>query len=120
MLWFKAWRESRTRFLLSALLLVGVSAFAVLYYVHYYREELARGGEPLSYARYIWLLIFKGGNSLRELFVILVLLLGMGGLLRERAHGSAGFTLALPIRRWQLIFSRGAVGVLETVALSFM
>jgi ABC-2 type transport system permease protein len=120
MLWYKAWRESRTRFLLSGLLLTGVCAFAVLYYIPYCRQEQLLGHEPLNYAQYIWLVIFRGGNSLRELFVFLVLLLGVGGLLRERAHGSVGFTLALPVRRWRLILARGTVGVIEVTALSFV
>jgi ABC-2 type transport system permease protein len=64
--------------------------------------------------------IFKGGNSVREMFVLIVLFLGMGGLLRERAHGTAAFSLALPISRWRFVVARGLVGILEVSALSFV
>jgi ABC-2 type transport system permease protein len=52
--------------------------------------------------------------------VILALMLGMGGLERERAHGTAAFTLALPIGRWRCGVARGLAGVIETVVLAFL
>jgi hypothetical protein len=46
--------------------------------------------------------------------------LGFGGLQRERAHGSASFTLALPVSRLALIAARAAVGLLEILALALL
>lgn len=120
MLFYKFWYESRIRFLLSAVFLISVCGFVVQYYGQYCRQVRLDGEEPLEYATYIWTVIFRSGNSLREVFCILAMLLGLGGLLRERAQGTAGFTLALPIQRWQLTFARGAVGFLEVTALSFV
>jgi ABC-2 type transport system permease protein len=94
MLWYKGWRESRTRFLLSAVTIAGL---CVLFVLIQSDSRASIDSEPLTYVGYIWRTIYKG--YLRELFILLVLLLGAGGLLRERAYGTAGYTLALPISR---------------------
>src|SRR5262249_35519736 len=75
-------------------------------------------GEPLTYVAYIWRIMYKG--YLRELFVLLVLLLGVGGLLRERAYGTVGYTLTLPISRWRIVVARAVAGSLEVVVLSLL
>lgn len=119
MLFYKAWRESWIRFLLGLLFLCGVSAAAVLYFGVSHRQVREGDAQPLEYGRYIWGIIFKGGNSLREAFMLITLFLGMGGLLRERAHGSAAFSLALPVPRWRFVAARGLVGLSEVGVLSF-
>lgn len=119
MLWYKAWRESRIRFYLGALFLAGFSCIAVLYYGRYSSQLRWTGDEPPSYYEYLWRTVYAGGNSLREIFCILVLFLGAGGLHRERAS-SVGFTLSLPVSRWQLILVRSGVGLLEVAALAFI
>ena len=115
MLWYKAWRESRTRLLLSAVTLAVVCGG-----VTFFHTEAAAGiaGRPVTYMEYVWRVIYKG--YLREIFLLLALLLGAGGLLRERDHGSAGFTLALPVSRGRLVAWRAAAGILEITALSFI
>ena len=114
MLWYKAWRESQTRFLLSALTMAGLCVVFVLFH----GERNGISDRPLTYMEYIWRIVYKG--YLRELFVLLALLLGVGGLLRERDWGTAGFTLALPVSRLHLVSVRAAVGLLEVAALSFV
>jgi len=114
MLWYKAWRESQTRFLLSAVTIAGLCAGFVVFH----SEGAGIVDRPLTYMEYIWRIVYKG--YLRELFVMLALLLGMGGLLRERDHGTAGFTLALPASRLHLVAVRAAIGFLEVAALSFV
>lgn len=115
MLLYKAWFESRRRFLLSVAAMAGLSAVFVLFN-HVARPAFS--DHDISYAEYIWKAVFKG--QLREVYVILVLLLGMGGLDREREYGTAGFTLAIPVSRWRLIAARGVAGVVETIVLSFL
>ena len=73
---------------------------------------------PPSYIEYIWELAYKG--YLRELFVLLALLLGVGGLLRERDFGSATFTLSLPVSRLRLVSVRAVLGLVQVVALSLL
>ena len=114
MLWHKAWLESRARFLLSAIAIASLSTFIVLY--HTDARSIYDG--PLSYTAYIWRITYK--SYLRELFVLLAVLLGLGGILRERARGTASFTLALPVSRWRLLTVRAAVGILQVATLSFL
>ncbi|HEX4808532.1 MAG TPA: hypothetical protein VH325_06365 [Bryobacteraceae bacterium] len=114
MLWYKAWRESRDRFLLSA---VTIAALCVGFVV-FHRQGAEISDRPLTYLEYIWRIVYKG--YLRELFVLLALLLGIGGLLRERDHGTAGFTLALPVSRPHLVLVRAATGLLEIAVLSLL
>lgn len=114
MLWYKAWRESQARFLLSALTIGGVCVAFVLFH----HERNAIFDRPVTYVEYVWRVVYKG--YLRELFTLLALLLGVGGLLRERDYGTAGFTLALPVSRLRLVAVRAAVGLFEIAALSLL
>jgi ABC-2 type transport system permease protein len=113
MLWYKAWRETRVRFLLSALALTLICASFV-----FFHRDVSSGmpGEPLSYPVYIWRITYKG--YLRELFMILTILLGLGGLARERDQRTVGFTLALPVSRWRLAATRAVVGLAELFLLA--
>ena len=114
MLWYKAWLESRTRFLLAALAIAGSCACSVLLH----RDGLQLFDRPPTYVEYIWELVYKG--YLRELFLLLTLLLGVGGLLRERDFGTASFTLGLPVTRLRVVSVRAALGLAEVVALSLL
>ena len=114
MLWYKAWRESQARFLLSA----GAIAGLCLLFIVFHREGASVADHSHTYGEYIWRIVYKG--YLRELFVLLALLLGVGGLLRERDYGTAPFTLALPVSRWRLLSVRAAVGLLEVTILSLL
>ncbi len=96
MLWQKAWIESRGRFLL------GVVAIATACAYGWYRHRF----------------LYQG--AARTVFIACCFLLGMGGLLRERAVGTAPFTLALPVSRFRLVAARAAVGWLELAALAFV
>src|SRR5580692_9859553 len=49
-----------------------------------------------------------------------VILLGLGGLARERAIGSSSLTLTLPVSRTYLVGVRIAVGVLQAIALAIV
>src|ERR1700730_6442311 len=113
MLLYKSWRESRVRFLLSAVALAVICASFVFFRVD---ASSGIGDEPLSYPVYIWRNTYKG--YLRELFMILTILLGLGGLARERDHRTVGFTLALPVSRWRLLATRTFVGLAQVVLLA--
>ena len=112
MLYFKAWRESHVRFLLSALTL----AVLCLAFVYYQRPARSGDFQKLTYDAYIWKAIYKG--YVRDLYVLLVLFLGVGGLLRERDYGTAGFTLALPVSRKHHLMARALIGLIEVGALA--
>jgi ABC-type transport system involved in multi-copper enzyme maturation permease subunit len=115
MLWHKAWRESQARFLLSA---VAISGLCIGFVVFHQEGAAGISDQPLTYVEYIWGTVYKG--FVRELFVVFSLLLGIGGLLRERDRGTVGFTLALPVSRLRLVSIRAAVGLSEIAGLSLL
>ena len=113
MLWYKAWRESRTRFVLSATALT-LMCVAIVFF-----EKENRGpSEGVSFVEYVW--VFTYTTYAKDLFLVAALLLGFGGLLRERTAGTAGFTLALPVLRSQLVAIRAVVGLLQMATLALV
>jgi ABC-type transport system involved in multi-copper enzyme maturation permease subunit len=115
MLWYKAWRESQNRFLTAAVVLIGICA-AVVLFQEMFKTQLHAKSAPLNtYFGYIYQRIY--GGFARGIFLLLALVLGLGGLQRERAHGSISFTLALPVSRLRLMIVRAAVGVLQILVL---
>jgi len=112
-LWWKAWRESRGRFLSAAIVLAVFCASSV----SRARLDFPPRLEPhLPYTTFIWRGIYNGPNVI--VFVIVSVALGLGGLMRERAVGTAPFTLSLPVSRLALFGSRAGVGMLQVIALA--
>jgi ABC-2 type transport system permease protein len=112
-LWWKAWRESRGRFLSAAFVLVLFCWSSV----SSARLDFPPRFQPhLPYTTFIWRGIYHGPNVI--VFVIVSVALGLGGLMRERAVGTAPFTLALPVSRGALVRSRAGVGALQVMALA--
>jgi hypothetical protein len=110
----KAWRESRVRFGIMVVALAWICAAIVILQ----RTIGARGDESMSYAEFIWKAVYRG--AVRDLFTLLVMMLGLGGLLQEQARGTAGFTLALPVSRNRLVATRALVGFGEVAFQSFV
>ena len=115
----KAWLESKARFTASAIVLVilGVSTVLRAPATIAGWERIHRG-EQMSYPLYIWLSLPHG--FLQFLWVIAAVILGLGGLLREDALGSSGFSLSLPLSRRRHVLTRAAVGAAEAIALGFI
>jgi hypothetical protein len=108
MLWYKAWLETRSRFLIA---LVGCTVLCV---------QLVRItpqiGEPNE-----GLVMLHGFNAaLVFIWIMGVTLLMMGGLLREKALGSCSFTLSLPVSRFRLTSVRLGMGILQAIALAIV
>lgn len=114
MLWYKMWRESRIRFAISAAALLWMCVAVVLLQ----QQVRAHADEPLSYAKYIWNAVYKA-NAL-DLYILLVIVLGLGGVPQERAQGTAGFTLSLPVGRWRLTGARAAMGLMQVAVLALL
>ncbi|MGZ5199833.1 MAG: hypothetical protein ACXWC4_08690 [Telluria sp.] len=114
---FKAWRESRERFLISVALLATICVVGV-----FCRDSLMKvfvpderfRGDP--YVGYIYRLVYAG--TARGLFVIMAVVLALGGLQREHLHRTAGFTLALPVSRARLLSIRALLGLVQVAILS--
>lgn len=119
-MWLKAWRESRARFVAIALTLAALCSFAVLLepYIQHHQVPIALRLRDASYTEYIYNLIYSG--STKGIYALLVILLGLGGLQRERANRTAGFTLALPVSRLRVVGTQIAVGTIELAALALI
>jgi ABC-2 type transport system permease protein len=115
----KAWLESKARFTASAIVLtiLGLSTVVRAPATIAGWERIHRG-EQMSYPLYIWLSLPHG--FLQFLWVIAAVILGLGGLLREDALGSSGFSLSLPVSRRRHVLTRAAVGTAEAIALGFI
>ncbi|MGO4209939.1 hypothetical protein AB4Y89_08445 [Terriglobus sp. 2YAB30_2] len=104
MLWYKSLREIRT------VTLVGSAAMAAacVLIVFYQQAMRASTDAPMTYIAYIWKSVY---NSIgRDIFLILSVILGSGGLLQERGHGTSGFTLSLPVSRRHVVITRAVMG----------
>ena len=118
MLWYKAWRESRVRFLLILLFVVVYCASGVLTEQQDRLRPSSLFITPMSYDVYIYL-TYVGRYAL-YFFVFSLPLLSAGGLLRENARGTAALSLSLPVSRRRLTGARAAVGLLQMAVLAFL
>jgi ABC-2 type transport system permease protein len=118
MFWYKAWRESRSRFLISAFVVIALCTVIVLFEDTLRAALRAKAGPPVAYVAYIYRLIYSG--PVRGLFTIFALILGLGGLHREVAQKSIGFTLSLPVSRLKLVVVRAGIGLLQIVVLALL
>lgn len=110
MLALKAWRETRARFLLSGGALAWFcGAFVVL-------RPAIQYGARRPFEQFVVDAIYTG--AVRNIFVLFVIALGLGGLTQEMSRGSSCFTLALPVTRTRIVMVRAAVGLLAVFALA--
>src|ERR1700722_15721169 len=118
MLWYKAWLETRGRFLAC---LITLTLFCFIF-VHHAQEIAFRGDGPLrpgGLADY-YRLLFVNQQFLVIMWVVSAVLLGMGGLVREKALGISTFTLSLPVSRTRLFGVRVTLGIFQAAALAIL
>lgn len=134
MLWYKSWMETRWRFLIGLLLLIGSAAITVCTYPQVLKLlPLATSLEPsgglarrvaeaMELARdfrgYLWSQWF--GKNMPQLWSLFAVLLGTGGLLSAASGGGALFALSLPVSRNRLLGVRVATGVGELGVLALV
>jgi hypothetical protein len=115
MLWFRAWLETRSRIVFTLVWLsffVGVLAMAG-----------TGGGAPgntpvgrlLAMMAFPWIFVpvWLAGSGVRTQPVF-------GRNATRGGHGSTHFTLSLPVTRARLLMVRGALGLLETAAVTLV
>jgi ABC-2 type transport system permease protein len=110
-LWYKSWLETKPRFLTSLATLTLFSAIFV-----YHAQGLIRPEFTLDLNR----LLFVNQQFLVIMWILSVVLLGMGGIIREKAIGTSSLTLALPVGRMRLLISRIGIGLLEAIVLGLL
>jgi len=110
-LWYKSWLETKPRFLTS---LATLTLFCAVFVYH--AQGLIRPEWTLDLNR----LLCVNQHFLVIMWVLSVVLLGMGGIIREKAIGTSSLTLALPVGRMRLLISRIGVGLLEAIALGLV
>jgi ABC-2 type transport system permease protein len=107
-LWFKAWLETRARFLTC---LATLTVFSGVFVHH--AQALIRPEWKSDFNR----LLFVNQQFLVIMWILSVVLLGMGGIVRERAVGTSPLTLSLPVSRAHLLCVRIGLGVLQAIVL---
>jgi ABC-2 type transport system permease protein len=132
MLWYKAWLETRWRFLIGLALLLCSAAATVLTYPAIVKlippaattnasgvvEERIREAIELSrtYRGYMWSHWF--GQNLKQWATLFAILLGTAGVLSPSA--GALFTLSLPVTRKRLLGVRAATALAELFVIVFV
>lgn len=128
-LYAKAWLETRSRFFTALVATLAVCAFWTLGHswieAQWQRDLIEHPDRNYApwflramkdYPFYLWHFVYA--EMFQKIWVILAVLLGIGGLSREAAHGSAGFTLSLPVSRLRIFATRASVAVAELFAMA--
>jgi ABC-2 type transport system permease protein len=131
MLWYKAWLETRLRFVIAAILICGCSTFFVLgnpFILNTWREWQQLHPQEheqawilratVDYPYFVWHFVFR--ILLQQLWVLCAVLIGLGGLSLESAQGTAGFTLSFPTSRRRLVGVNTGIGLLEMAILGLI
>jgi ABC-type transport system involved in multi-copper enzyme maturation permease subunit len=139
MLWHKAWRETRWRFISALVILTLLAASSVFSYfansqllsqlpadVVPAAAESSGLGKAIreaielqkEFRGFIWYRTFR--DNLTNMGVFFAILLGCGGLLSETSKGSALYTLSLPVTRKQLLGARAGTGLLQCLAIAMV
>jgi ABC-2 type transport system permease protein len=112
MLWYKAWLETRVRFLISFFGMTGLCSYFV-----FHLDRLALSDTKLDY----YYAVLHGGHGLLAgMWILAVTLLTMDGLSREKAVGTSSFTLALPATRTHLMGVRISVALFQAMVLAIV
>ena len=110
MLWYKAWLETRVRFVICLLAITALGIYAASY-------DIQRADSRTTIDFYYSVVHFAHG-LIGGLWIAAVSFLTAGGLLREKGVGAASFTLALPYSRRRLMARpRMAARWMEAVVL---
>jgi hypothetical protein len=129
MLLYKAWIESRMRFVAGMAACVIVCAYYASshgWLVTMWSQELVKDPKALEhypwmplgiheYGWYVWHYLFD--NYLQQVWALFAALFAFGGLAREKKSGTSLFSLGLPVSRRQWLLSRLLVATAESALL---
>ncbi len=127
-LFYKAWLETRVRFLAGLVAVAIVCVYQIQQHAGFVRgatqdfqtHNVSRSiwavlGVP-EYGWYLWDYLYV--YFLQQVWALFAVLLAFDGLIREKASGTVSFSLGLPVSRKRWLFTRLAVVLLESAALS--
>ena len=134
MLWYKAWLETRWRFLIGLAILILSVIGTVLAYPRVEKllplvpaiDTSSLVGQRLkaiadlsgTYGGYIWAQWLR--QNMVQMLSLFAALIGTGGLLSQASGGGGLFTLSLPVSRDRLLGVRAATGLTELLVLAFL
>ena len=128
MLLYKAWLETRVRFVAGLAAVAIVCVFNIHehdWYVHMWTEDMQNpkgyhmSWMPLGIHNYNWYLWhYLYNNYLQQVWALFAILFAFGGLIRERSSGTVLFSLGLPVSRRRWLWTRLSMALLESLALS--
>ena len=128
MLLYKAWLESRLRFLVGLAAVIGVCVLYIRVRLILVPDWIAELQNPKWSGRPTWLFLgvhdlnfyawhFLFENKLQQVWVLFAILLSFGGLAREREQGTSAFSLSLPVSRSRWLMTRMLVATAESFVL---
>jgi ABC-2 type transport system permease protein len=133
MLWYKAWLETRWRFLIGLAVLTVFACGAVFDYPVFMRLNASVSAIDASghlgrlireavetqrtYRGFIWFQWYR--QNLVQMWTILAVLLGSGGLMAT-SSGDALFALSMPVSRARLAGVRAATALMELLVLALI
>jgi ABC-type transport system involved in multi-copper enzyme maturation permease subunit len=132
MLWHKAWLETRWRFLIGLAVMIFLAAATVFGYSEAVKllpaasrldidgtigRQIAEQIALLkNYRAFIWTTFVR--DDMRQLWALLAVVLGAGGLYSQRSRGGAVFTLSMPVSRRRVLAVRAATALAELAILA--
>jgi ABC-2 type transport system permease protein len=120
-LWYKAWLETRARFLTSVATLTIFCGLFIHHALYIACSNSFPCGQGLTHPpkqEDLHFLLAVTQNYVVIIWVLAVVLLGMGGIVREKALGTSSLTLSLPVSRARLLAVRIALGVAQSIVLA--
>ncbi|HEY4086683.1 MAG TPA: ABC transporter permease subunit [Bryobacteraceae bacterium] len=125
---YKAWLETRVRFLAGLVAVAIVCVYQIQQHAGLIRvwthdfqthnvsnSMWAKFGVP-EYGWYLWDYLYV--YFLQQVWALFAVVLTFDGLIREKTSGTVSFSLGLPISRKRWMFTRLAVVLMESAALS--
>lgn len=128
MLFYKAWLESRLRFLVGLAAVTAVCTLFIRLRLILVPDWNLVLRDPHWSGRPTWLFVgvhdlnfyawhFLYDNKLQQVWVLFAILLSFGGLVREREQGTSAFSLSLPVGRNRWLMTRMLLAFAESLVL---
>jgi len=132
MLWYQAWLETRSRFVIGLLVLIVLAVGTVCDYLAVVKLMPLAGALPpdttgrlravielqRTFHGYVWVQWFR--QTFANAGAIVAVLLGSGTVFTRGSDGAALFTLSLPVLRADVLRVRWIVGLAEWLAASIV